>query len=187
MCSTSNGEEPAAKAMNIEYEMDREGNYLFDSVVNISPLSFDEWIKQPIRNFDNYVSTTKQKIRVPTVIQAVNCTKIVVKRLRPTKENLLKRYGYKCAYTNKKLTLSNTSIDHVIPKSRWKELGRAGSSDSWDNLVPCDKHVNYKKGNKLNQEAGLKLLIKPSTPLPIPVSELITNVRSRDWELFLHK
>ena len=79
------------------------------------------------------------------------------------------------------------TVDHCIPKSRWAELGKKGSPDGWDNLLLCDKETNHKKGNRLNEEIGLKTLIKPTAPKPIPVSELIKEIRHRDWNLFLHK
>jgi 5-methylcytosine-specific restriction endonuclease McrA len=187
MCSSSNGENLASKAVIIDYDRDEKGNYIFDSPTNIKPVFFDEWIKQEIRPFDNFISTTKQKIRIPTVLQAHNCTKIGYRELKPNNRNLIMRYGNRCAYTNQILTNKTFSKDHIIPKSRWKEMGKHGSPDIWENVVPCHKDVNSAKGNRLNSEAGLQLLVKPSAPRPIPMSELIKDIRSRDWELFLYK
>jgi 5-methylcytosine-specific restriction endonuclease McrA len=187
MCSSSDGENLASKSIIIDYEKDGEGEYSFDKPINMKPVFWDEWLEQEIRPFDNFVVTPKRKIRIPTVLQAHNCTKIGFKELKPTNRNLLSRYGNRCAYTNKLLTIKSMTKDHIIPKSRWKELGKSGSPDGWDNLVPCDKELNHKKGNSLNEEIGLKLLVKVSAPRPIPISELIKEVRSRDWELFMHK
>lgn len=187
MCSSSDGENLAAKAIIINYPQNESGDYLFETPLDIIPVFWDEWVKQEIRPFDNYVSTARQKIRIPTVLQAHNCTKIVTRTLKPTNRNLLSRYNNRCAYTNKVLTASSMTKDHIIPKSRWKELGKSGSADTWENLVPCDKVLNHKKGNFLNEEIGLKLLVKPSAPRAIPVSELIKEVRSIDWNLFFHK
>jgi len=187
MCSSHDGENLAAKAVVVDYNKDENGNYLFDSPSIINPVFWDEWIQQEIRPFDNYITTPNQKIRIPTVLQAHNCTKIGFRELKPTNKNLIQRYGNKCAYTNQTLTNKTFSKDHIIPKSRWRELGKSGSEDSWENLVPCHKDVNSKKGNQLNSEAGLTLLVKPSTPRPIPMSEIIRECRSRDWELFMHK
>lgn len=187
MCSSSDGENLAAKAIIIDYEKDENGEYLFDKPINMEPVFWDKWVEQEIRTFDNFVITPKRKIRIPTVLQAHNCNKIGFKELKPTNRNLLARYGNRCAYTNKPLTIKNMTKDHIIPKSRWKQLGKSGTCDGWDNLVPCDKELNHKKGNSLNEEIGLKLLVKVSAPRPIPISELIKEVRSRDWELFMHK
>lgn len=188
MCSTCDGENLAAKGVSISYAKDESGGYLFDFVESVIPMFWDDWIKEEVRSFDNYVTTAKLlKIRIPTVLQAHNCTKIVVRTLKPTNKNLFMKYGGRCAYTNKQLTLSSMTKDHIIPKSRWYELGKTGSPDGWDNVVPCDKTVNHKKGNLLNSEAGLSLLVTPSAPRPIPVSELISEIRNRDWAIFKHK
>lgn len=187
MSSSYNGEDLSAKPVIIDYPKDENGIYNFDTPTFILPVFFDEWIKQEIRSFDEYISTPRLKIRIPSVLQAHNCDKISIRHLKPTKRNLFIRYGGKCAYTNKQLSLSNMTVDHITPKSRWKALGKSGSPDTWENLVPCDKDLNHKKGNQLNEEIGLKLLVKPSAPRPIPISELIREIRHRDWALFMHK
>jgi hypothetical protein len=52
--------------------------------------------------------------------------------------------------------------------------------------VLADKKVNSKKGCKLPDEAGLKLLRRPAAPREIPVTQLIRNTHHvRDWEMFL--
>ncbi len=187
MCSCSDGENLAAKAVIIDYNKDSNGNYLFDEPSNIQPVFWDDWINQEVRPFDNFITTPKQRIRIPTVLQAHNCNKVGYKELKPTNKNLSARYGNRCAYTNQVLTKTTFSKDHVIPKSRWKQMGKSGSADTWDNLVPCHKDVNQKKGSRLNEEIGLKLLVKHSKPRPIPISESIKEIRSRDWNLFMHK
>lgn len=188
MCSSSNGVDLAAKGMAIEYPKNEMGGYIFDDgPSNIIPMFWDEWQKQEIRNFDSFITTAKTRIRIPTVLLAYNCDKTVYRSLRPTKRNIYLKYGRKCAYTGQELSLSSMSVDHVIPKSRWKELGKSGSADSWENLVPCEKNLNHKKGNRLNSEIGLELLIKPSAPKNMPISQFIKEIRSKDWEIFLHK
>jgi len=70
-------------------------------------------------------------------------------------------------------------LDHVVPRSR-------GGQDAWENLVWSEKSVNQRKGNRLPQEAGLKLLKVPRAPKEVPVTVLIRNVSEiDDWKLFL--
>jgi hypothetical protein len=46
--------------------------------------------------------------------------------------------------------------------------------------------VNARKGNRLPQEAGLKLLALPRTPKELPVTALIRNSQGvEDWKLFV--
>ncbi len=70
---------------------------------------------------------------------------------------MLQRDGYTCQYTGRKLPKHLLNLDHVIPRDR-------GGEDSWENLVASDKEINTLKGNRLNSEAGLKLIRKPVAP-----------------------
>ncbi len=83
MCSCSSGDNLAAKAVIIDYPQDERGNYLFDAPNLVNPVFWNDWVKEPIRPFDNYITTPKQKIRIPTVLQAHNCTKIGFRELKP--------------------------------------------------------------------------------------------------------
>ena len=50
----------------------------------------------------------------------------------------------------------------------------------------ADRKINSRKGSKLPEEAGLKLLKAPSVPREVPVTLLIKNThRVREWEMFL--
>ena len=50
----------------------------------------------------------------------------------------------------------------------------------------ADRKINSRKGNKLPEEAGLKLLRRPAVPREVPVTHLIKNHHKvRDWEMFL--
>lgn len=68
-----------------------------------------------------------------------------------------KRDKYRCCYTGIILSPSQLTIDHVIPKSR-------GGKSNWENCVTCSKDINLKKADKTPDEAGLKLLWKPTVP-----------------------
>src|SRR2546426_7141529 len=48
---------------------------------HIRPVTWDEWIRLPVRPQDNAVQTVRGQIRVPTVIVAVNYAKAPKKRL----------------------------------------------------------------------------------------------------------
>jgi 5-methylcytosine-specific restriction endonuclease McrA len=47
--------------------------------------------------------------------------------------------------------------DHIVPVSR-------GGGNSWDNVVTSCSPCNNRKGNRLPEEAGLRLLSDPSEP-----------------------
>lgn len=94
--------------------------------------------------------------KLPKVLRLIHFSGIPLE-VKFSKNAVLRRDGYKCAYTGKYLSPSNRTIDHIIPKSR-------GGSTSWENCVCCSIDVNRKKGNRTPEEAGLSLLFKPKAP-----------------------
>src|SRR5882724_11906676 len=147
---------------------------------HIRPVTWEEWISLPVRPQDNAVQTVRGSIRVPTVIVAVNFAKVPKKRPKLCAKTIRERDDNRCQYTGKVLKPEEGSLDHVVPRSR-------GGADAWENLVWSSKAVNTKKGNRLPQEAGLKLLSIPRAPKELPMSALIRNAHSvAEWKLFLN-
>ena len=145
----------------------------------IRPVTWDEWLRLPIRPQDNIVQTVRGPIRVPTVIVAVNFAKVPKKRPKLCAKTIRERDGNRCQYTGKVLKPEEGSLDHVLPRSR-------GGKDAWENLVWSAKEVNQNKADRLPHEAGLKLLSVPRAPKELPVSALIRNsAEVKDWKLFL--
>ncbi len=143
------------------------------------PVKWSEWVTLPIRDSDNVVHTVRGQIRVPTVIVLANFAKVPKKRPKFGAKGIWERDGGVCQYTGKKLAPGEGNIDHVVPRSR-------GGKTSWENCVLAHKEVNSRKGSRLPEEAGLKLLRSPGVPREVPVTVLIRNHhRVKDWELFL--
>ena len=168
-------------ALDIQYDTDKNGNPVGGPTL-IRPVSWDEWITLPVRNWDFSISSANLTIRVPTVLVAKNYHKMPKKTFRgkPSTDDLWIRDGGVDQYTGKKIERKNASADHVIPKSR-------GGGDTWENLVITEKKINSVKGNKLNNEVGLKLIRQPKKPDPVPVSKLIKEAKHIDHEHFIEK
>ena len=146
---------------------------------HIRPVTWDEWITLPVRPQDNAVQTVRSPIRVPTVIVAVNFARVPKKRPKLCAKTIRERDGNRCQYTGKVLKPEDGSLDHVVPRSR-------GGKDAWENLVWSSKAVNARKGNRLPEEAGLRLLNVPRAPKELPVTALIRNTPGiADWKLFV--
>lgn len=128
---------------------------------HLVPVKWEEWIELQPLNEDEVIHTSNRKVRMPTVIIAVNYDRLVKKRAKFTLANVARRDGYRCQYTGRELKRHEWSMDHVIPKSR-------GGKDCPENVVLAHKDVNNKKGSKTPQEAGL----------PVP-----TIRRLNDYEL----
>ena len=148
---------------------------------NIRPVTWKEWLGLPVRDGDNTIGTVNGPVRVPSVLVLARYDRVPKKRPKFGVRGIWERDGGLCQYTGRKLRPHEGNIDHVVPLSR-------GGPTSWDNCVLADKRVNSRKGNKLPEEAGLKLLRKPTVPREMPVTHLIRNTyQVRDWEMFLAK
>jgi 5-methylcytosine-specific restriction endonuclease McrA len=150
-----------------------------DEVGNMSPITWDKWISLEVRSSDNYIRTVRGNIRIPTVI--ILCRYNQVPKKRPTFSNkaVWERDKGVCQYTGKKLKPGEGNIDHIIPKHR-------GGASNWTNCVLSCSKVNAKKGNRLPEEVGLKLLREPFVPKELPVSLYIKNAHNiPEWDFFL--
>ena len=170
---------PPAQALDIQYEYD-ENNQVVLETPKIFPYDWEYWmLLEPRRGgLDTIIHTSKNLIRVPTVICCPKYRKMPMREQRAIPSVIKERDGNKCAYTGVTLTHKTFSLDHVIPRSR-------GGKDEWNNLVSCHRDVNSKKSNKLNHEAGLKL-INPNIPPPRkqPICNLIRGEFHIDHKWF---
>jgi 5-methylcytosine-specific restriction endonuclease McrA len=167
------------KALDIVYPQKESGEYDFANPISITPCAWDQWIELPVRPYDDIIHTIHKSIRVPTVVVCTNYSHMPVRLIKFSKSGVYERDNGTCQYTGEKLKRSESTVDHVLPLSR-------GGRNSWDNVALTSKKVNFAKGNKLNEEAGLKLLRRPKEPNPVPVSLMLKNVGDiPEWSLFL--
>ena len=143
------------------------------------PVTWDEWLTLQVRETDFSIGTVRGGIRVPTVVVLARFDKVPRRRPKFCARAIWERDGGVCQYTGRKLRPSEGNIDHIVPRSR-------GGKTSWENCVLADKRVNSKKGNKLPEEVGLRLLRQPFVPKEIPTTALIRNHFSvREWDFFI--
>jgi 5-methylcytosine-specific restriction endonuclease McrA len=147
----------------------------------MQPIKWDDWIKLPVEDEDDFVTTPNLRIRIPRVIVAVNYAKVPKKRPRLNMGNLRKRYNNTCAITGRMLSIRESSKEHVVPVSR-------GGRTEWPNVVLAHKDINSKRGNKTYAEAGLSTPRVLPAPREIPISETIENIHNLpEWEMFIRQ
>lgn len=145
----------------------------------MAPVRWNDWLKLPVRERDHSVATPRGRLRVPTVIVLARFAKVPRRRPNFSARSLWARDGGICQYTGRKLGPGEGNIDHVVPRSR-------GGPTSWENCVLAHREVNSRKGNRLPQEAGMRLLRVPVAPKELPVTLLIKNHHGiADWQRFL--
>ncbi len=146
---------------------------------DMRPVTWADWLKLEVREGDNSIGTVQGRVRVPSVLVLARFDKVPKRRPKFCAKAIWERDGGTCQYTGRKLRPHEGNIDHIVPVSR-------GGASNWENCVLADRKINSRKGNKLPEEAGLKLLRRPAVPREVPVTHLIKNHhRVRDWEMFL--
>jgi 5-methylcytosine-specific restriction endonuclease McrA len=120
--------------------------------------------------------TVSTSYPVPSVIRLQRYVKVPYYGIALSRHNVLRRDNFLCQYcgTNKNLTL-----DHLLPRSR-------GGETNWLNLVTACFRCNSRKGDRTTEEAGLKLLRKPTKPSLLSFLQLHLNGYNEDWGIYLH-
>lgn len=74
-----------------------------------------------------------------------------------SRKALIKRDRSTCQYCSRKLTASQITVDHVLPRAQ-------GGITSFTNCVVCCQICNNKKADKTPEQAAMVLLKKPTHP-----------------------
>ena len=126
-----------------------------------------------------WVRAIQFDIMVPKVIRLLFYDRLPQTRVKFNRRNIFARDENRCQYCGKKHPMPELSLDHVIPRSR-------GGRTSWDNVVCSCTRCNAKKGGRLPEEAGLKLVRRPVKPRRSPVIHLkLRSGKYQSWKQFL--
>jgi 5-methylcytosine-specific restriction endonuclease McrA len=143
------------------------------------PMRWAQWIKLPVRENDYSVRTPSGPVRIPHVIVLSRYAKVPKRRPTFNARAIWARDGGRCQYTGQTLRAHEGNIDHVLPRSR-------GGKTTWENCVLAGKAVNSRKGDRLPEEIGLRLLKLPAAPKELPSTLFIRNVEGISvWRHFL--
>ncbi len=122
--------------------------------------NFDDWRELSTHIKDNpsgYIHTPTFKIAIPDVIALRYFDGLPKSEVKFTRRNIYEHYGYRCAYCGLKFSTNELNLEHVVPRSR-------GGKTDWTNVVTACIPCNLKKGNRLPNEAHMKLLLHPTKP-----------------------
>lgn len=170
---------PSVMAMDIQFPQAEDGSWNLDASPICTPVTWEQWVELPVREFDLVVHTARKAIRVPTVIIAVNFTKMPMREPKFTRRAIYERDGGRCQYTDKVVPFDQGTLEHIEPLS-------LGGKDTWDNVVWSDAKLNFEKANRRPEQVGLRLLRKPRRPPALPACATIRRPRHRDWMHFIH-
>ncbi|MBI5624128.1 MAG: HNH endonuclease [Elusimicrobia bacterium] len=106
-----------------------------------------------------FVHAPAFRIAVPEVIVLKAFDRVPKREVPFTRRNIYHHYGYRCCYCGKRFKSEELNLDHVIPKSR-------GGKGEWLNTVTSCIPCNLRKGDRLPEEAGMRLVVPPTRPAP---------------------
>jgi 5-methylcytosine-specific restriction endonuclease McrA len=122
--------------------------------------SFEDWRELSLEikaEPKGYIHTPSFKMAIPEVIALRTFDGLPKSEVKFTRRNIYEHYEYKCAYCGHKFSSAELNLEHVIPRSR-------GGKTDWTNIVTSCIPCNLRKGNRLPEEASMKLLVQPTKP-----------------------
>lgn len=111
-------------------------------------------VAQPEEETANLLRSASEAINVPSVIRLLEYRRIPSQTRSLSRKNILARDRYTCQYCDRGCAVGELTLDHVLPRSR-------GGSSSWENLVAACRRCNNRKGDRLPEEANMKLKKRP--------------------------
>ena len=115
-----------------------------------------------------FLHSARLALRIPSVIRLTEFRRIPYQTRALSRKNILLRDRYTCQFCSRILPAQELTIDHVIPRSR-------GGHTDWDNVVASCQSCNTTKGDRLPEEAGLRLL-RPPRPFTLHTSRQIMRM-----------
>ena len=134
-----------------------------------------------IEEYEQDVRSVSLIIKVPAVVRLLRAFRRHSRPVKFSRVNIYARDNYKCQYCSRKASISDLTYDHVVPRSK-------GGPTEWTNIVTCCYLCNRKKGGRTPDEAGMRLLAKPTQPNWVPAVAIRISLRSVPdaWQDYLY-
>lgn len=139
---------------------------------------FESWSQLPVSEDEPCVSTVSTLLRAPEVVVLRDYGGVPRQVLPFTRRNLMRRDEQRCQYCGRRPSVAELSIDHVLPRSR-------GGETSWENCVLACVQCNRRKGSRLVEDCGMRLLREPRAPQWSPIFEVATTHQREAWRRFV--
>ncbi len=139
---------------------------------------FDSWRELSASLNGDNIGVVDRVIRVPRVILLVAYDRVPKRNVRFSRFNVFARDKNTCQYCGRKFPRSELNLDHVVPRSR-------GGTSTWENVVCSCLECNRKKGGRLPQEVGMRLVRPPRRPEWTPFILEAFSIRYKEWQPYL--
>lgn len=119
--------------------------------------TFDSWLELSQYAQTDIIRTPTRKVAAPQVIKLNRYQGFPPRKVRLSRRNIYLRDQMRCQYCGRKPPHDELTIDHVAPRSR-------GGKTTWANVALACVRCNTRKGDRLPEEAGMRLARAPSRP-----------------------
>lgn len=119
------------------------------------------------------------ELPMPSVVRLRYHVRRPLPELKLSRRSIFARDNYTCQYCGAQSR--DLTIDHIVPR-------RHGGPMSWDNLVACCRRCNTKKGDKMLQQTGMKLMRHPRRPRYVPyisLTKYVNGTKNDVWRTYL--
>lgn len=133
-----------------------------------------------ISSWDDDINWFNGTIKYPSILRLKNHVKRNYFNTNFSRKTLIKRDRSICQYCSKKLSASQITVDHVLPRAQ-------GGVTSFTNCVVSCQICNNKKADKTPEQAKMVLLKRPTHP-SFSMNHHITDSQElwhQDWNDFL--
>lgn len=134
-----------------------------------------------IEEYGREIRSVSVTIPLPSVVRLLKMVKRPPRPVRFSRRNIYARDRYRCQYCGKRKATEDLTYDHVLPRSQ-------GGRTEWENIVTCCVGCNRRKGGRTPEEAGMRLIRKPSRPTWIPAVKITIGVKDipSTWRDYLY-
>lgn len=143
-------------------------------------LDFESWKDlSRLAKDDELIRTPAFPLMIPQVIKLVFYGRFPPLHVKFSRRNIYHRDRHTCQYCGARPPRDEMTIDHIVPRSR-------GGKTVWENVVLACSRCNARKGNRLLEDCGLRLIRRPRKPHWLISAHLGFNAKNRAlWQRFV--
>jgi 5-methylcytosine-specific restriction endonuclease McrA len=157
------------------YKNDEPKAKILDPTQDFQLFTWDDWADLIPRDGEEVISSVKRSFRIPEIVLLSKYNKLPQQRVHFSRRTIYRRDNNQCQYCGSCPGTPDLSIEHILPRSR-------GGKTTWENCVIACTDCNRRKADRTPEEAGMKLLKKPTKP---KFSFFKGDYRCKSWESIL--
>ena len=174
LCKRNQSSQPVAEVVHVA-----DGRYVSFGFEDWAALSAFKKEFEPAKH--DWVRTVRFDLVVPRIIRVLTYSNVPRQEVKFNRRNLFARDSNTCQYCGKRFSMSELSLDHVIPRSQQ-------GPTTWENVVCACHKCNVRKGGRTPEQAGLCLVNRPVKPRRNPTLHVkLSDDRYSSWRQFLDR